>query len=262
MTSVTRRFVSAAALAAGLGLSFPSISSSGEPWYNPFRGHSSSKPQCHNCRQPECEQCQSGRKPKGPRRWSEEWYEQQLGRPVGSRQHKHVGKLWPPFPRPVGEEGMEFSHRYHAAHYWPWPYNCDDRAYLRDLSAQQVSAGWIVETTLYEYHFDPELHVLNHAGELQLRWILEAAPHERRVVFVQNGFSNAISQLRLANARSAAVAMVGEANLPPVVLRVTQPTGRPAIENLQIRQAELATQPEPRIQYVPPNPSAGGGATP
>ena len=84
MTSVTRRLVSAAALAAAAGRSIPSVSA-GQPWYKVFHGHSSSKPQCSECGQNGCDQCQSGKKPKGPHRWSDEWYEQQLDRPVGSR---------------------------------------------------------------------------------------------------------------------------------------------------------------------------------
>jgi len=174
------------------------------------------------------------------------WYESRAGEPVGARQHYYKGKYWPPYPRPTGE-ALPWIHRFHAALYWPYPYNLQDRSIVRQIAQQQVSNGWIVATTLYDYYFDPDTHQLTRAGRLHLRWILENASATHRVVFVQTAESDESSQTRLQSVKSNTVAMVGEGNAPPVMLRVTSPLGRPAEEIKQIRDAELMSQPKPRI---------------
>ena len=183
------------------------------------------------------------------KRWSKEWYEMESQAPIGARQKEHVGQLWPPFARPTGK-GMQFSHKYHHAHYWPYPYNCEDRDFVRSLSDLQIANGWVSHTTLYDYHFDAETHQLNNSGNLKLRWILERAPAERRVVSIQSGRSTVVSEERLAAVRDESIRMVGEANMAPISLRTTEPLGRPASEVDVIRRAELKSMPSPRITYT------------
>ena len=179
--------------------------------------------------------------------------------PVGTRQKERAGQLWPPFSRPTGEE-MQFSHKYHHAHYWPYPYNCEDRDFVRSLSAQQVANGWVSHTTLYDYHFDAETHQLNNSGNLKLRWILEHAPEERRMVSIQSGNSAVVSEGRMAAVRSESIRIVGESNIAEIALRVTDPLGRPAMEVDGIRRAELESMPSPRITYTSlPSGNAAGG---
>lgn len=187
-------------------------------------------------------------------RWRSAWYAREAQRPVGTRQKKAFGKLWPPYPRPVGKE-QQFSQRYHAAHYWPTPYNCEDRQYVRQLSDMQVDSGWATATTLFDYHFDDETQELNHAGRMHLRWILENAPVQRRLIHVQYGQTHEITELRLAGVRSEAVMMVGAGGVPPIMVRIASPYGRPADEIRAIRAAEAGSMPEPRIQY-----STGSGS--
>jgi hypothetical protein len=194
-----------------------------------------------------------------PKRWSADWYALKSGDPVGSRQVCKKGKLWPPKPRPVGPP-QQFSHRYHAAHYWPLPYICQDRAYVREVVNTQVANGWTQETTLYEYHFEPETQILTHAGLMHLRWILLETPPERRVAFVQAAWDEPTSQARLENVRAAAFEMVGQEVCPPVMLRVAEPTGTPAEYVDSIQRAIRDSLPEPRIQYQAlPTGGAGGG---
>ena len=166
---------------------------------------------------------------KGPKKWSEEWYAMYSDQTVGRRQKFKKGKVWPPQPRPIGEE-LPFWHKFHAAHYWPHPYSGQDENFINALQEQQVSNGWVNATTLYDYHFEPETQVLNHSGQMRLRWIIESAPEHRRVAFTQTGFNKEISNVRLQNVQLAAVEMVGEENIPPIMLRVTSPVGRPAAE--------------------------------
>lgn len=193
----------------------------------------------------------------------EAYYAQRAWEPIGARQVEKKGKLWPPFPRSTGPANLP-SHLYHAAHYWPHPYNCQDREYVRTISAAQTSNGWVTMTTLYDYHFDDAQH-LNEAGRIQLRWILENAPNRHRYAFVQAGIDNANSQSRLASVKSEATLMVGADQVPPVLIRVTSPLGRPAEEVDEIRRLERKSILKPQI--TPPignnnlgaSQSSGGG---
>ncbi|GAB4151842.1 MAG: hypothetical protein Tsb009_27390 [Planctomycetaceae bacterium] len=200
-----------------------------------------------------CEDCQEG-----PKRWSQEWYAERVGAPEGARQRERFGKQWPPFPRPVGES-QEFSHRFHSTHYWPHPYNCQDRSYLSAVSEMQTANGWTTETTLYDYHFENGKNELNHAGHLHLRWILETIPKSRRFVWVQMVVDQPTSQARLAQVKETAKNMVGESNVPPVMLRVCSPAGRPTREVDRIRTLETESIPTPRITYSTSGSGEGGG---
>ncbi len=172
-------------------------------------------------------------------------YAQRAWEPIGARQVEKHGKLWPPFPRPTGPANLP-SHLYHAEHYWPHPYSCQDRDYVRAISAAQTSNGWVTMTTLYDYHFD-DSHKLNESGRMQLRWILENAPNRHRYAFVQAGIDNATSQSRLVSVKNEATLLVGADQTPPVLIRVTSPLGRPAEEVDSIRRKERDTILTPRI---------------
>ena len=192
------------------------------------------------------------------RRWSDEWYQMKAQLPPGARQRMHHGKLWPPFPRPT-DERQQFSHKFHTAHYWPYPYVCHDRQFVRMLSERQVQNGWTKQTTLYDYHFDEESHELNHSGLMQLRWILGMAPEQYRHVSVQSGISHDISQARVDAVRAESILIAGEAKLPSIDLRITEPLGRPAIEVNKIQIGVIDTMPDPRITYTAlPTGSSGG----
>lgn len=166
----------------------------------------------------------------------EAYYAARACDPIGSRQIYKHGKLWPPTPRPTGPANLP-SHIYHAEHYWPHPYNCQDSDYVRSLSAAQVSNGWVTMTTLYDYHFD-ETQQLNESGRMQLRWILENAPTRHRFAFVQAGNDSVSSEIRLAAVKANASQLVGPDQIPPVLVRVTSPLGRPAEEVDDIRRLE------------------------
>jgi hypothetical protein len=197
----------------------------------------------------------------GPKRWTSDWYDAEARRPDGARQIHSHGLEWPPYPRPCGE-GQQWSTRFHAAHYWPHPYNCQDRGYLQAISANQVANGWQKETTLYYYHFDDKEHALNHAGKLRLKWILQTIPEERRSVFVQQADDKSVSDARLASVRAAAAEIVGENALPPIMLRMDTPDGRPTDEVNQINKKVKGALRTPQIGYDPSslNGSSSGGS--
>ena len=196
-----------------------------------------------------------------------DWYARRALDPVGARQKYYKGKTWPPFPRPQGISQLP-THTYHAAHYWPHPYGIYDRQSVRDFVTAQEEAGWTQATTLYDYHFDRDSQTLNRAGRIQLNWIMRAVPASRRLLYVQAGASTTASQYRMASVQNEAKEALGDM-APPVILRVTSPLGRPAIEIDQIQRADRDSQPVPRIS--PPSNgigltggagNAGGGAAP
>ena len=168
--------------------------------------------------------------------------------PVGARQVYKKGKLWPPYPRPTGEQ-QEMSHRFHSAHYWPFPYICDDRQSVNNVTQLQVNNGWTNQTTLWSHHFD-ENNALNKAGRLYLEWILNYAPEQYRAVWIQKSSNPETNQMRMASVQTTAAEILGNGVAPPTIaLRTAEATGRPALEIDTIRKAELGSMPPPRVAY-------------
>jgi hypothetical protein len=193
----------------------------------------------------------------GPLPYTEEWYLQRAGDPPGARQLAHHGKLWPPYPRPVGRK-QTFSHAFHTAHYWPYPYNCQDRADVLALVNAQSAAGWNLATTLHDYHFDPETQQLTSAGQSQLAWILTSVPQQFRTVFVAQGATAEMGQMRAA-AADKYLRDTGVADVPPVVTRVDNFPGRPGNEVDRLRMLELQSMPRPRLFLIGVAGRQGGG---
>lgn len=191
----------------------------------------------------------------GIRRGSPEYYQAHANDPVGARQKCHHGKLWPPFPRPVGPK-QTFVHKYHSSHYWPHPYVCEDRAYVRSLMQTQTFNGWQTATTLYGYHFDPATHTLNAAGRTQLHWILTHAPAEYRQANIAIADDPQFNDVRVLSVEREIARVVGNHQSVPVLLRAAEPTGRPAEEVQSIFQGTRDNMLPPIIPYT--SASAGG----
>lgn len=189
--------------------------------------------------------------------FTHEWYCQRAGDPPGQRQVEKYGKLWPPFPRPVGRK-RALVHTLHDAVYWPYPYSCQDQAYTRNLLEQQASAGWVSATTLHDYHFNPETQELTDGARNHLIWIAQSVPAQHRTVFVAQGISTEMAQLRVNNSEQF-YRDLGIVNAPPIVCRVDNFIGRPANEVDAIRRLEILSIPRPRLFYIGSATSAMGG---
>lgn len=189
--------------------------------------------------------------------FTEEWYAERACDPPGSRQIEHHGKLWPPYPRPVGRK-QTFSHAFHYAHYWPYPHNLEDAAYTRNVIDLQSANGWVNATTLHDYHFDSETQQLTEVGKNHLLWIAQSVPPCYRTVFVSQGNSREIGQNRLNNT-DMYLRESGIVNPPPLVARSVNFVGRPAREVELIRQAELNSIVRPRLFSVGAATAGGAG---
>ena len=193
--------------------------------------------------------------PRPPRLFSEDYYDYHANLPVGSRQVCRYGKLWPPFPRPT-DPRQPCMQRYHAANYWPYPYMCQDRESVNSYIQTHVDNGWILQTTLYEYHFNEETCELNQAGLTHLQWILQNAPNNTACVGSKPGPPRPSAILRLSAVQVAAAEMVGPENVPQVMLRADSPNGLPAQHIDTQYRSFLSTMPEPRISMNPRRASA------
>jgi hypothetical protein len=188
---------------------------------------------------------------------SDAWWAMRAHDPIGSRQVECEGKLWPPYPRPTGPS-QTCPHIYHAEHYWPLPYVCTDREVILTMMRTQEGNGWLTETTLFDYHFNPETNELTTPGKLHLKWILDYVPSSYRAVWLQTTDDQAVNQHRMNNVRMLAAKFVGEPNLPQIGFRTSLPPARPAIEVDTIRRKELESIPVPRVPFEA---GAGGSAS-
>jgi hypothetical protein len=177
-------------------------------------------------------------------------------RPVGSTQIEFRGKLWPPFPRPVGKEARCID-QYHYTHYWPYPQNCEDRSSVRTVLNYQAANGWVEATTLFNFHFTPDTHQLNSAGVAHLEYILFRVPTQYRTAFIQNSGSMQSDQIRVANVQAAASSLLNDGSLPPIALRRARSYGASAAEVDMIGRKYILGTPTPRL----PAPAAAGGAS-
>ncbi len=183
---------------------------------------------------------------------SDEWWAEKALRPPGQRQKCKKGKIWPASPRSTEPE-QQFSHIYHAEHYWPLPYVCRDRAAVREMVEMQTNLGWQEETTLYDRHFDRSTNQLTRAGELHLERIVYVLPPERSAVYVQSTHDDGLDAVRM-DIVHAALASISHGNCDvPVTLRQCQEISRAASEVQAINSMYNASTPSPRLS------SAGGG---
>ena len=175
----------------------------------------------------------------------------------GGRQVAKKGHLWPPFPRPTGPKAGVAT-QFHHAHYWPLPYTCRDRAYVRGLAAMQASAGRAAHAAVHGYHFDPATHALTDAGREHLRVAVRAAHFAGSApIAVDAAGSPEDSESRMDAVR-VAVAELGAPHLGGNVRLSHEPAvGRPALEIDRLRKDEILSMPQPRI---PVSVGTGAGA--
>lgn len=185
---------------------------------------------------------------------SSQWWAEKAMIPPGVKRKCKKGKVWPARPRPAGE-GQQFSHTFHSALYWPLPYVCQDRQYVRDIMEVQTTNGWTEETTLYARHFDPVEHTLTRPGELHLLRILELTPQRRRAVYIQSTRDPNIDSVRMSNVELAVAELTHGTESVPITMRTGRENSRPASEVQIINDLYNTSIPAPRLTGG----AAGGG---
>ena len=177
---------------------------------------------------------------------SDQWWAEKALITPGARRKGKKGKTWPAQVRPSGE-GQQFSHTFHAAHYWPLPYVCQDRQYVRDIMEVQKSNGWVEQTTLYDRHFNNKEQRLTRPGQLHLQRILEITPLRRRAVYIQSTRDPSIDNIRLTNVESAIAELTLGLETVTVSVRKGREYNRPASEVQIVNDLYNSSIPSPRL---------------
>jgi hypothetical protein len=138
---------------------------------------------------------------------------------------------------------------------WPYPYVCPARAAVRAPFAQMVEAGWQRQNLLGDHHFN-EMHQLNEAGRLKVRWIINEVPAQHQAIFVHQGETAEETATRMVAVNQYVGAMVAEGPRPAVTETGIYPVGWPAARIDSISQKFESAAPAPRL----PQSSGGGGA--
>ncbi|MCH2200532.1 MAG: hypothetical protein MK102_01070 [Fuerstiella sp.] len=193
------------------------------------------------------------------------WWSEKAQITPGVRQKCSKGKIWPVRPRPSGD-GQQFSHTFHAAHYWPLPYVCADRQYVGEIMEVQKINGWTEENTMYSRHFNSVDQTLTRPGRLHLLRILEITPFQRRAVYVQSTRDPGIDSVRLAEVESAIAELTHGPETIAVSLRSGREYSRPASEVQIINELYNSSIPAPRLTLASGSAGssigAGSGAAP
>jgi hypothetical protein len=98
---------------------------------------------------------------------------------------------------------------------WPQPFMHQDQISYRSTFAPMVDAGWQVECTLNEVHFDPNSHELNKAGEARIASILSTIPRDRQQLFIVQSKLPEVNEKRVASVQQQMAAWsITQAELP------------------------------------------------
>lgn len=184
----------------------------------------------------------------GHKKYSPEWYCAKAQTPPGDRAKCKHGKQWPPFARPTVPQ-QTWSQQYHSTHYWPLPYNEQDRELVNQWRTRQIASGWRTATTLHEYHFDSDTQDLTTAGRKHILWILQQAPEYYRNAYVAANHDLAVNQSRISHVQNYVAALTGSPDSLPVSLRIATPMNRSGLEIDTYQRAWNESMIPPRITY-------------
>lgn len=194
----------------------------------------------------------------GMKKYSPEWWAYTGSLPVGTRQVHRYGKLWPPRPRPTDPQ-QTFMQQFHAAHYWPTPYVQHDRDIVKVFEAAQINQGWKNATTLYDYHFDKVTHNLTKSGREHVLWVMQNPARCESVLHIQASTEKSINTMRLASVSNylAEISSLTGRTMN-VLLDVTTPITRPAVEVQMYQKAWLDGMIAPHISTSDSGSDSGG----
>ncbi len=194
----------------------------------------------------------------GLKKHSPEWWEYTGSLPVGSRQVYRHGKLWPPRPRPTDPQ-QTFAQQFHSAHFWPTPYVENDRNIIKVFEAVQINQGWKNVSTLYGYHFDSESHHLTKSGREHVLWVMQNPARHQHSIHVQASTERSINTMRVASVNNYIAELNDQIGRPlNVLLDVTSPVTRPAVEVELYQKAWIDGMASPHISLKTSN-SGGSG---
>jgi len=130
---------------------------------------------------------------------------------------------------------------------WPEPFVQPDREAVRAPFAVMVAKGWRMQNTLDDHHFEGNGGVLNEAGRLKVKAILDITPPEHKAVFVLRGVNPQQTAARIDSVQEVVVGMMPSGSLPPVLETHTAPAGWSGMTVYTIDAKYRASTPDPRL---------------
>jgi hypothetical protein len=138
--------------------------------------------------------------------------------------------------------------------HWPQPFIYPDRDAARAPFETMIVKGWQRQNTLGDYHFDPNTHTLNRAGELRVRAISMNPLPERRTVFVFRGDSADVTAARMDSVQLYTSRLSPQGDLLGVMETPVPPAERAGEQIDQIQTRVISSTPNP---VLPPFQAAG-----
>ncbi len=153
----------------------------------------------------------------------------------------------------------EFCDRSALAFYrnnaWPQTFIARDRLAVCAPFIIMAENGWIHQSTLTGFHFDPATQQLTEAGRLKIQSILTQHPDPFRTVYLVPGANSEETQARMNAVKETVQWVVGPGLPADVRLATSEPRGVPAEEIESISGKYRATVPDPRLPQASSNPN-------
>ena len=142
---------------------------------------------------------------------------------------------------------------------WPDPFVCPDRATVRAPFNVMVHNGWQLQNMISEHHFEEGTGELTVSGKNKIFWILNHAPKQHRVVFVQTSREPGITVQRMQAVQSIAGTYSPSGTMARVEPTIQEPPSWTAEHVGFVTQAFETSAPAPRLPSGGSSASGGGG---
>ncbi len=141
---------------------------------------------------------------------------------------------------------------------WPEPFIYTDRELIRQTMAIQTSAGWERQNLLSEFHFQPGGNELTEAGRIQVQWIMNEAPEDRRQIYVHRANTPQETAIRMQTVQRLVAQSPYAANVP--VLESTRTDDGFGADRIDwLARKAVGAAPDPKLMGAPNSGNGAGG---
>lgn len=155
---------------------------------------------------------------------------------------------------------------WHRNNCWTQPFVEVDTASVWNMVDLQVAKGWETQNLLGDAHFEADNTKLSPAGRLKVHEILTRNPAAFRSIFVAQGWSDEVTNKRLAAAQAATAQLVaGNGPMPPVVVSNLEPATTPADYVAGVNawhNGFMTSIPKPQVKAFQQDDDSSGGGSP
>ncbi len=144
---------------------------------------------------------------------------------------------------------------------WPCPYHCWDRESVRSAYPSMIQAGWRRQNLLSDSHFTANGKELSPAGQFKVRWILNEASPDHRVILVRRAETPEETAARILAVQNYAAKIAPDSEPPAIEESDLSPPGYPAgWPTPKDESTARKFQPQiPENLYLPERGGPGGG---